>query len=212
MSLILRRTMVLAAAGAVLALGACNSKGGGSANADPHSMGPANAKVTVLEYASPTCPHCGAWEREVWPAFKAKYIDTGKVHYVLRETPIHEAIDYASFLLANCAPKDKYFDVIQAIMRGQETFLEPLGRGDTAPFRDTLMNIGQSMGMSKDKTAACISDTKAAEALIARSRKEAEEYQVGSTPTFVVNGKKMNDDHPPSLAELDAAIGPQLAK
>src|ERR1700761_2807887 len=116
---IIARTAVVAAA--ALALVACKGGNHAAANFDQDmTMGPAKAPVTVIEYASVTCPHCAAFNADVFPSFKAKYIDTGKVHYVFRETPIHGAIDVTGFLLARCAGPDKYFKVIDAIMRDQE--------------------------------------------------------------------------------------------
>ena len=88
-------------------------------------IGKANAPVTVFEYASVTCPHCGRWNAEVWPAFKAKYVDTGKVRFVLRELPTEPAVvATGGFMLARCAPPAKYFDVIDALLAGQQAVFE----------------------------------------------------------------------------------------
>src|SRR5689334_20515922 len=96
---------------------ACNKGSGPSAGALPDDMQMGNpaAKVTVVEYASVGCPICGRWDKEVWPQFKAKYVDTGKVNYVFREMLVGGGAELAiggnGFLLARCAGKDKYFTV-----------------------------------------------------------------------------------------------------
>ncbi|MDB5447797.1 MAG: dsbA, partial [Phenylobacterium sp.] len=105
-----RRILIAAAAAAALALAGCHKSGAaGSAQGDM-SLGPPDAKVKVVEYASASCSHCARFNNEVFPAFKAKYVDTGKVNYTLREflTPPEE-VAAAGFLLARCAGKDKYF-------------------------------------------------------------------------------------------------------
>jgi protein-disulfide isomerase len=207
----IRRTFVLTAA--LLALAACNSKGGSTDVSKDQGLGKADAPVTVLEYASVTCPHCAAWETEVFPAFKQKYIDTGKVHYVLRETLIHGPLDAAGFLLADCAGKkstDDYFKVVQAIMRGQSYYAT--NEFDEAKYRETLLNIAQQVGLSEDQFKACENDQAALKALNDRTTAEAQQFNVDSTPTFVINNKKLENDHPPTMVELSAAIDPLLKK
>ena len=109
---------------AVLGLSAC-SKGGGAVTADDMSLGNANAPVTVIEYASVSCTHCAAWNKEVFPAFKAKYIDTGKVNYVSREALTGEPrLANAGAMLARCAGKDKYFQVTEALYNAQTTIFQ----------------------------------------------------------------------------------------
>ncbi|HEY3814030.1 MAG TPA: DsbA family protein [Caulobacteraceae bacterium] len=199
---IIARTAVVAAA--ALALVACQDKNKAAANFDQDmTMGPAKAPVTVIEYASVTCPHCAAFNADVFPAFKSKYIDTGKVHYVFRETPIHGAIDVTGFLLARCAGPDKYFQVIDGIMRAQQqVFATP---------REAYLSIAQSAGMNEKQFDACESDEAATKKFVERSKAEEDEYNVNSTPTFVINGKTL----PPgdtTLDALSAEIDPQLAK
>src|SRR4051812_29860044 len=109
-----RRFLVATVLMAGLALAACSKGGaGGAVSAEDMSMGDAKAKVQFTEYASASCAHCARFNNEVFPALKAKYIDTGKVHYTLKEflTP-PENVAAAGFLLARCAGKDKYFTVL----------------------------------------------------------------------------------------------------
>ena len=103
-----------------LSLAACGGGAGGAAEGDMALGAPEGAKVTVVEYASPTCIHCAMWQKNTWPAFKAKYVDTNKVRYVFRELPTPPTeIAAAGVLLARCAGPDKYFDVIHELLANQ---------------------------------------------------------------------------------------------
>ena len=115
-----RRSLAAVAVLGALALVGC-SKGGAKANTDDMTMGDPKAKIEMVEYASASCSHCAAFNNNVFPAFKAKYIDTGKVHYPFKEflTPPAE-VAAAGFLTARCAGKDKYFNVVDALFHAQE--------------------------------------------------------------------------------------------
>jgi len=194
-------TAVALTASVAVALTGCDKKD--TASADDMSMGNPAAKVTVVEYASASCSHCARWNEEVFPAFKAKYIDTKKVNYVYREfltPPVQVAA--ASFLLARCAGKDKYFQVVDSVYRSQEEMFT------TGDFRGVLLRIGQSAGMDETQFNACVTDEKNLKALNARVEKYQKDANITGTPTFVVNGKKVNGDDggEASLAQLDAAI------
>ena len=167
--------------------------------ADDMSLGSPTAKVTVIEYASASCAHCARFNNEVYPAFKAKYIDTGKIHYVFREflTPPPE-FAAAGFLTARCAGKDKYFSVLDAIYHNQAAMFQS---GD---FRGGLLRIAQSAGLSEAQFNACVEDDKAIKALNDRVENYAKTDGIDSTPTFVVNGKKLVGEQ--SMATLDTAI------
>ncbi|PHY18022.1 DsbA family protein [Caulobacter sp. BP25] len=198
-SLISRVTLVAALAAG---LASCGPKGETVA-ADDMTQGNPNAKVTVVEYASASCSHCAEWNEDVYPAFKAKYIDTGKVNYVYREilTPPNE-VAAAAFLMARCAGKDKYFQVLDSVYRAQSQMFQ------TGQFREGLLTVAQSAGMSEDQFNACVTDEKALKALNDRVEKYSKEAKIQGTPTFVVNGKKVGAEEggARTLAELDAAI------
>jgi protein-disulfide isomerase len=166
---------------------------------DDMALGNPNASVTVIEYASASCPHCAHFNNEVFPAFKAKYIDTGKVHYVFREflTPPAE-VAAASFLIARCAGKDKYFRVLDTIFRGQE---EMYKSGD---IKGALLKAAKGAGMTDAQFEACLTNEAAGDALSARVERYHKEDGVSSTPTFFINGKKIEGVQ--TLAQLDAAI------
>jgi len=195
-----RRLVVIVAAVAGLALAGCNKGGGPATSAGDMTLGDPAAKVKVIEYASASCAHCARFNNEVFPAFKAKYIDTGKVHYTLKEflTPPTE-VAAAGFLLARCAGKDKYFTVLDAIYKNQEQMFQ------TNDFRGGLLRIAQSSGMTEAQFNACVSDEAALKALDERVSKAVKQDNITGTPTFVVNGKKIGEGEV-SLAQLDAAI------
>lgn len=196
-----RRLMIVVAA-ASLALAGCQKHGPSSAPAKGDmSLGNPNAKVTVVEYASVGCPVCAKWQAEVYPAFKAKYIDTGKIHYVFREMLVggqdEVALAANGFLLARCAGPDKYFPVIDAIFANQQqAFQQP---------REVLSNVAKSVGMTDDQFNKCIEDENAIKALNDRVEQHAKGDGINATPTFVINGKAMEAGYH-TLAEMDAAI------
>ncbi|RYG03546.1 MAG: DsbA family protein [Caulobacteraceae bacterium] len=193
-----RRLLVVAALGA-LALAGC-SKGAGTVDTADMSLGDPNAKVKMVEYASLTCSHCGTFNNDVFPAFKAKYIDTGKVHYTFKEflTPPNE-VAAAGFLTARCAGKDKYFNVTDAIFHAQQEMFT------TGDMRGVLLRIAQSAGLTEEQFNACITDEAALKALNERVEKAIKVDKINATPTFVINGKKVKEGEV-SLAELDAAV------
>ena len=195
-----RRLLIAAAAVAGLSLAGCNRGGASGPGEGDMSLGPADAKVKVVEYASASCSHCATFNNQVFPAFKAKYVDTGKVHYTLKEflTPPEE-VAAAAFLVARCAGKDKYFTVLDAIFHSQPEMFQ------TGDFRGVLLRIAQSSGMTEDQFNKCVSDPEALKALNARVQKAATEDKVTGTPTFFVNGKKIAEGEV-SMAQLDAAI------
>jgi len=166
-------------------------------------MGNPKAPISVVEYASASCPHCARFNNNVFPEFKAKYIDTGKVHYQLREL-LTEPQDFAAagFLTARCAGKDNYLKVVDAIFHDQEKMYQS---GDLI---GGLRAVGARFGLSKDELDACLRDPKAVAALKARVA-DAEKAGVNSTPTFIINGKKLEGET--TLGDLMLVIEPMLA-
>jgi protein-disulfide isomerase len=187
---------------AIMALGlaACQKAHGSIVTDDEMSLGNPSAKVTVIEYASASCPHCARFNNEVFPAFKAKYIDSGKVHYVFREfltQPVQFAA--AGFLTARCAGKDKYFSVLDAIYHDQAQIYQS---GD---LRGGLLHIAQSAGMTEQQFNDCISNADALKALNDRVQKAQDQDHIEGTPTFVVNGKPLGEGEV-TMPQLDVAI------
>jgi protein-disulfide isomerase len=191
---------VLAGLGLTVALGACQKTGSDAVSAEDMFMGNPAAKVTMIEYASVSCPHCARFDTEVFPAFKAKYIDTGQVRYVAREALTGDpAIAAAGFLTARCAGKDKYFQVVDAIYHAQQ---EMFTTGDP---HAVLLNIARSAGLTDAQFDKCIKDEAALKALNDRWEHYVKDDNINSTPTFVINGKVYNKGEM-SLSELDAAV------
>lgn len=199
----LHRRTLLALGASTFALAACGGGGGATVTADDMSMGDANAKVTVVEYASLACGHCAEWNKTVFPEFKAKYIDTGKVRYVFREfitQPPQLAV--AGTLLARCAGKDKYFTVIDALFHSQEEAL-------TGGPRDVLLRVARTAGLSEEQVSTCLGDEKAVLAQAERFTTGLAK-EVSATPTFFINDQKLESEVP--LAQIDKAYEAAMAK
>lgn len=194
-----RRTVLAAsAAAATLAAGASRAAPP-DALPDDMSLGNPKAKVHVIEYASMACPHCGHFNEAIFAPFKAKWVDTGKVRYTLREMltdPVQVAA--AGFMMARCAGPDRYFTVVDQVFRSQSRWTA----GSIAPiFRE----IAAANGLTAAQFDACVTDQAAAEAINARAVRASEKDDVHSTPTIFINGKKL-EDIPQTPAEMDAAI------
>jgi len=199
-----RRLAVLALP--ALALTACDKKlGAGASQAvatpDDMSLGNPAAKVTVVEYASVACPVCGHWYKDVWPSFKAKYVDTGKIHFIYREMLVGDTDEMTTaasgFLLARCAGQDNYFKIVDAVYDSQPgLFADPRG---------VLLNIAKSSGMTEAQFDTCVRDPTALDALQKRVAANVKRDNVNATPTFVINGKSLEAGYHP-LTDLDAAI------
>jgi len=199
-----RRFLAIAALCAGLALAGCGKGVAPAAGPRPApedmSLGDPKAKVQVIEYASASCSHCARFNNDVFPAFKAKYIDSGRVHYVLKEflTPPVE-VSAAGFLLARCTGKDRYFATLDAVFRAQDAMFQS---GD---FHGGLLAIAKAQGLTEAQFTACLSDKAAAQALNARVQKATRQDKIESTPTFIVNGRNIGEGEM-TLPQLDAAI------
>ena len=198
-----RPSIAAAALMAALALGGCGKpalSGAAVAQADDMSLGDPHAKVKVVEYASASCPHCARWDIDIFPAFKAKYVDTGKASFTLKEYLTEPRILAAgAFLLARCAGKDRYFPVLDAVFRGQDEMVR------TGDVRGVLARIAKFPGGLTDvQLDACMRDTAAEKALAARADRHLHIDKVTATPTFVINGRRVEGEM--TLPQLDAAI------
>ena len=194
----IRRRIVLAAA--ALALAAGHALAGVPADAvnGDMSLGNPKAKVQVTEYASASCPHCAHFNEAIFPAFKAKYVDTGRVHYTLKEflTPPNEAAA-AGFLVARCAGRAKYFTVLDQVFRSQPQWT-------VGNIGQVISQVGVANGLSLEQVNSCLTDQVALDALNARVGHAMEKDQINSTPTLVVNGKQVAEGEV-TEAQLDAA-------
>ena len=197
-----RAAITGAALAAMTALAACSGGNAAKPAEGDVSLGaPEGAKVTVVEYASVTCGHCAEWQATVWPALKAKYVDTNQIRFTFREFPTPPIpVATAGFMVARCAGEDKYFDVIHKIMESQTQIFSGV------PPRDVLLPIALEAGLSAQQFAACITDEAAITAMEARI-KAGLDAGVTGTPTFLVNGEKVIDSSLSGLSEkIDAAL------
>jgi protein-disulfide isomerase len=170
--------------------------------AEPGDMaiGNPHARVTVVEYGSVGCPHCAVWANTVFPAFKARYVDTGRVRFVVREMATGEpTLAAAGFITARCAGPGKYFQVIDEVYRRQASMFQP-GAQPAAIMAD----IARNAGLTEAQFNACLDDHTALDALNARVAQHVNVDKVDSTPTFVINGKTYVGELTPD--QLTAAI------
>lgn len=149
-----------------------------------HVVGKADAPVTIIEYASMTCSHCATFHNTVYPTLKSRYIETGKVRYIMREFPL-DPLAAAAFMLARCAgkdDKDKYYALIETLFAKQTDWAvqKPI---------PPLQAIAKQAGFTEQSFQACLSDQKMLNAIEADRNRAAEKLGVNSTPTFFINGK-----------------------
>jgi protein-disulfide isomerase len=163
-------------------------------------MGDANAPVTIIEYASMTCSHCATFHNTTYPAMKKKYIDTGKVKYILREFPL-DPLAAAGFMLARCSGNDKYYPIVEMLFQKQNEWV-------TQNPIPPLLALAKQMGFTQESFEACLKDQKVLEAIESVRTHGAEKLGVNSTPTFFINGKKVNGSL--TIQELDKQIEPLL--
>ena len=167
------------------------------------ALGPANATVTITEYASMTCPHCAAFNAEVFPKIKAEFIDTGKVRYVFREFPLDIKAAAGSMLSRCIANGDgpKYFAVTDMLFRQQNDWV-------MKNTTETLTRIGKQAGLSQPQVEACLKDQSLLDKIVADQKYASEVLKVDSTPTFFVNGEKIKGET--SIEEFEKKINPLL--
>ncbi|MFZ5708628.1 MAG: DsbA family protein [Pseudomonadota bacterium] len=150
-------------------------------------LGSEDAPLTVIEYASFTCPHCRTWHDTVWSDFKANYIDAGKVRFVYREVYFDRFGLWAA-LVARCGGPMKYFGIVDMLY---DTQREWLGDGQDDVVAANLTRIGLKAGMSADKVDACIKDGAKAAAMVSAYQANATADGVEATPTFFIGGEKV---------------------
>jgi protein-disulfide isomerase len=163
------------------------------------ALGPANAAVTITEYASMTCPHCAAFTEKVFPKIKSEYIDTNKIRFVFREFPL-DVKAAAGSMLARCIAKDdsaKYFAVVDMLFRQQEAWV-------MKNTTETLIRIGKQAGLSQQQVEDCLKDQALLDKIAADQKYANEVLKVNSTPTFFINGEMIKGDQ--SFEEFDKRI------
>ena len=164
-------------------------------------LGDPNAPVTVIEYASFTCPHCASFHLNVWDKFKENYIDTGKVKFIMREVYFDKYGLWAS-MTARCAGPEGFYAMTDVYLKTQNVWTRSPDRAHA------IRQIGRRAGVSDERLNACLSDRDYAKALLDDYKKNAKADDVRSTPSFVINGQKANGDmsYDAFVALIDAAF------
>ncbi len=165
------------------------------------ALGEDDAPVTIVEYASATCPHCANFHKGTFKELEEKYIKTGKVRFVFREFPFDNP-SLAAFMLARCAPKEKYFPMIDVLFQQQRKWAS-----QGADVRGELFNIARLAGFTQKTFDECLKNEEIAKGVIA-VRDLGTELGVSSTPTFFVNGVMMKGNN--GMAQFDAMMKPFL--
>ena len=184
---------------------AATPKGGTTITEHDMTLGNKNAKVVLIEYAAPMCPHCAHFNEETFPQLKQTFIDTGKVFYVFRVMPIGPA-DGPAEKLARCQPKAKYFAFMDMLFRSQKKWDPEYGVTDV---RGALLAVSKDFGMSEDAFNKCVADPKADDVINQVSEDGANRYGINSTPSIVIDGTLR-----PEMAEwsnLKAELDKELA-
>ncbi len=164
------------------------------------SLGKADAPVTIVEYASMTCPHCAHFHETTLPELKTKYIDTGKARLIMREFPFDPRAE-AGFMLARCS-NDNYFPMIDVLFKQQQSWAA------SENARDALLQISKLAGFTQERFEQCLTDQKLLDDIRAVRTRGAEEFKVDSTPTFFINGKQYKGAL--SIEEMSAIIDGML--
>lgn len=146
-------------------------------------LGPADAKVTIIEYASMTCSHCAHFHATTWPVLKERYIDTGKVRFTLREFPL-DPLATAAFMLARCQGDSKYYPITDLLFDQQPAW------AFTPKPVDALEQMLRQAGYNKQTFEACLKDQKIYSAVNAVKQRGLDVFKVDSTPTFFINGER----------------------
>ena len=167
------------------------------------SAGPDDAKVTIVEYASMTCPHCSRFHNDVYPKLKEKYVDTGKVRFVFREFPL-DKLALAASMLARCAGDGKAMPMVSVLFSKIDDWA--FVRGNPVP---ALLEIAKQAGFTEESFNKCLQDQALVDKLVQQTNVAAKDFNVTSTPTFFINGEKLQGA--PTVENFAKAIDPLLA-
>ncbi|MCV0425966.1 MAG: thioredoxin domain-containing protein [Roseibium sp.] len=148
-------------------------------------LGDENAPVTIVEYASMTCGHCANFHKSTWPALKKDYVETGKVRFIFREFPL-DPVAAAAFMLARCAPADKYFEIVDIMFEQQRNWAFT-----DNPYQ-SLLDFSKQIGFTQESFEECLTNQGLLDAVNAVKDRGVGEFGVNSTPTFFINGEKVS--------------------
>ena len=163
-------------------------------------LGSEKAPVTIVEYASMTCPHCAHFSETTFPELQKRYIDTGKVRFIFREFPL-DALAAAGFMLARCGGKEKFMPIVETLFAKQREWMveKPI---------EPLREIAKQFGFTHQSFDECLANQKVLDGIQNVRDRAAEKLGVNSTPTFFINGKKFNGDQ--SIEAMTKEIDPYL--
>jgi protein-disulfide isomerase len=163
-------------------------------------LGSDKAPVTIIEYASMTCPHCAHFSITTFPELQKRYIDTGKVRFIFREFPL-DALAAAGFMLARCAGNDKFMPIVETLFAKQSEWMvqQPV---------PALREISKQFGFTQQSFDECLANQKVLDGIQDVRDRAAEKLGVNSTPTFFINGKRLTGDQ--SIDSLTKEISPYL--
>jgi protein-disulfide isomerase len=164
------------------------------------ALGAENAPVTIVEYASMTCSHCADFTTKTLPKIKERYIDTGKVRYILREFPL-DPLAAGAFMLARCAGNDKYYSMVDTLFEQYANWVKP------NPL-EPLFAIAKQAGFTQESFDQCLSNQATLNGLEEIRKRGAEKFKIQSTPTFFINGERLVGAQP--LAEFEKLIEKHL--
>ncbi len=163
--------------------------------------GAANAPVTVIEYASLTCPHCARLHTETLPRIKTEYIDTGRVRWVFRDFPL-DRMALNAHMLVRCAGPERYFGFLDVLFAQQQNWT----RGTPDQMTQSLRRIARLGGMSEAQIDQCLADTNVQNEVLTQTMTGEREHRVAATPTLVINGTVHRGGT--SFDELDRVLRP----
>jgi len=166
-------------------------------------LGNPDAPITIVEYASLTCPHCAHFANDVFPELKKKWIDAGKVKLVFRDYPLDEPALRAA-MIARCAPRDRFYAYIDTFFAQQEKWVT------ARDYREALARLVRLGGMSQDEFDKCLKDTALENKIVEERLIASKELDVNSTPTFFINGTKFTGA--PTVEEFDKVLSGLSAK
>lgn len=168
------------------------------------TLGDPSAPVTVIEYASFTCPHCRSFHENAFKEIKANYIDTGKVYFIYREVYFDRFGLWAG-MVARCGGPERYFGIADMIYANQGTWTKA---DSPAEIADNLAKFGKAAGLTGDEIDACMQDEPLARAMIAVYQENAERDNIRSTPSFLIDGELVTGDK--TYAEFAAILDGKL--
>lgn len=151
---------------------------------DDYILGDRDAPITIIEYSSLTCPHCANFHKDTLPEIKANWIDTGKARIVYRHFPL-DGLALRAAMVSNCIDGERHFTFLDALFHGQKLWAQA-----SDPVK-ALSQVAALAGLNGERFQACIDDESQANAILERRKHGEATYSIGSTPTFIVNGRKV---------------------